>query len=143
MDGVKSKFTSAFDWVHEKWDGIRNFLSTPIFGQVNIAAQGALEANKVAQNAYGGIYGKGAFLTTFAEKSGESAIPHTPTPRNIGLLAETNRIMGNPLNVNPNNNNNANNNNNVTNNNSSTTNNNSSTTNNNDSVAYNLSLIHI
>ena len=139
VDGVKSKFTSAFDWVHEKWDGIRNFLSTPIFGQVNIAAQGALEANKVAQNAYGGIYGKGAFLTTFAEKSGESAIPHTPTPRNIGLLAETNRIMGNPLNVNPNNNNNANNNNNVTNNNSSTTNNNSSTTNNNDSVAYNNS----
>ena len=36
-------------------------------------------------------------LTTFAETSGESAIPHTPTARNIGLLAETNRIMGSPL----------------------------------------------
>ena len=36
-------------------------------------------------------------MTTFAERSGESAIPHTPTARNIGLLAETNRIMGNPL----------------------------------------------
>ena len=52
---------------------------------------------QVAHNALGGIYGKGAFLTTFAEDSGESAIPHTPNARNIGLLAETNRIMGNPL----------------------------------------------
>lgn len=52
---------------------------------------------QVAHNASGGIYGKGAFLTTFAEDSGESAIPHTPNARNIGLLAETNRIMGNPL----------------------------------------------
>ena len=52
---------------------------------------------QVAHNAFGGIYGKGAFLTTFAENSGESAIPHTPNARNIGLLAETNRIMGNPL----------------------------------------------
>lgn len=52
---------------------------------------------QVMHNASGGIYGKGAFLTTFAENSGESAIPHTPNARNIGLLAETNRIMGNPL----------------------------------------------
>ena len=51
----------------------------------------------IASNASGGIYGKGAFLTTFAEKSGESAIPHTPTKRNIGLLAKTNEIMGNPF----------------------------------------------
>ena len=99
VDGIKEYFTAAYNWVQEKWEGIKNFLSTPIFGKVNIAAQGVLEENGVAQNAYGGIYGKGAFLTTFAEKSGESAIPHTPTPRNIGLLAETNRIMGNPLNI--------------------------------------------
>lgn len=49
------------------------------------------------KNAEGGIYGRGAFLTTFAEESGESAIPHTPTARNIGLLARTNEIMGSPL----------------------------------------------
>ncbi len=47
--------------------------------------------------ASGGIYSKGAFLTTFAEESGESAIPHTPNRRNISLLAKTNEIMGNPL----------------------------------------------
>ena len=51
----------------------------------------------IASNASGGIYGRGAFLTTFAENSGESAIPHTPNRRNIGLLAKTNEIMGSPL----------------------------------------------
>lgn len=51
----------------------------------------------IRENAAGGIYGRGAFLTTFAEDSGESAIPHTPTARNIGLLAKTNEIMGSPL----------------------------------------------
>lgn len=53
--------------------------------------------NDYEHNATGGIYGKGAFLTTFAENSGESAIPHTPNARNIGLLAKTNEIMGSPL----------------------------------------------
>lgn len=51
----------------------------------------------IRENAAGGIYSRGAFLTTFAEESGESAIPHTPTARNIGLLARTNEIMGSPL----------------------------------------------
>lgn len=53
--------------------------------------------NDYEHNATGGIYCKGAFLTTFAEDSGESAIPHTPNAHNIGLLAKTNEIMGNPL----------------------------------------------
>lgn len=94
IDGVKNKFQEAYAWVMEKWEAIKNFISTPIFGKVNISAQGN---GTVAHNASGGIYGKGAFLTTFAENSGESAIPHTPNAHNIGLLAETNRIMGNPL----------------------------------------------
>ena len=38
---------------------------------VNVTTSGA----DVAHNAAGGIYGKGAFLTTFAEKSPEAAIP--------------------------------------------------------------------
>ena len=96
VDGIKAKFTNAFSWVQEKWQAISDFISKPIFGKVNITAQGS-GGNDVAHNASGGIYGKGAFLTTFAESSGESAIPHTPNARNIGLLAETNRIMGNPL----------------------------------------------
>ncbi len=95
-DGVKSKLGEAYDWIHNKWESISNFLSSPIFGSVNITASGQ-NGQKVAQNAYGGIYGKGAFLTTFAERDGESAIPHTPNKRNVGLLAATNAIMGNPL----------------------------------------------
>lgn len=95
-DGVKSKLGEAYDWIHNKWESISNFLSSPIFGSVNITASGQ-NGQKVAQNAYGGIYGKGAFLTSFAERDGESAIPHTPNKRNVGLLAATNAIMGNPL----------------------------------------------
>lgn len=95
-DGAKSKLGEAYDWIHNKWESISNFLSSPIFGSVNITASGQ-NGQKVAQNAYGGIYGKGAFLTTFAERDGESAIPHTPNKRNVGLLAATNAIMGNPL----------------------------------------------
>lgn len=93
---VREELTGAVKWVEEKWEGIRNFLSQPIFGSVNITASGK-EGQKVAQNAYGGIYSKGAFLTSFAERDGESAIPHTPNRRNVGLLAATNAIMGNPL----------------------------------------------
>ena len=95
-DGIKSKLGEAYDWIHNKWESISNFLSSPIFGSVNITASGQ-NGQKVAQNAYGGIYGKGAFLTSFAERDGESAIPHTPNKRNVGLLAATNAIMGNPL----------------------------------------------
>lgn len=95
-DGVKSKLGEAYDWIHNKWESISNFLSSPIFGSVNITASGQ-NGQKVAQNAYGSIYGKGAFLTSFAERDGESAIPHTPNKRNVGLLAATNAIMGNPL----------------------------------------------
>ena len=91
---IKEMFQGAIDWVKEKWQSFSDFLSKPIFGKINIASSNAAPA---ARNAAGGIYNKGAFLTTFAEESGESAIPHTPTRRNIGLLAKTNEIMGNPL----------------------------------------------
>lgn len=94
-DGVKNMLGGAADWLTEKWNGIRNMLSSPIFGKVNISAAGS--AGQLAKNAYGGIYNRGAFLTSFAERDGESAIPHTPNRRNIGLLAATNAIMGNPL----------------------------------------------
>lgn len=72
-------------------------MSTPIFGKVNITASGGSAGTEIAQNANGGIYGRGPFITSFAEISGESAIPHTPNKRNIGLLAKTNEIMGSPL----------------------------------------------
>lgn len=101
IDGIKNIFGDASAWIKEKWQAISDFLSKPIFGKVNVAAQEEdfSPAIPAAHNAAGGIYGRGAFLTTFAENSGESAIPHEPTRRNIGLLARTNEIMGNPLGV--------------------------------------------
>ena len=100
---LKEQIQSAVDWVFKKWEELKNFLSNPISltGAKNMLNSGRYDADlgdyDVDRNASGGIYGKGAFLTTFAEESGESAIPHTPTRRNISLLAETNRIMGSPL----------------------------------------------
>lgn len=95
-DKISAWFHTFFDWIGNKFawlgdkvKGFSQWASKPLFGNDNTL--------KIAQNASGGIYGKGAFLTTFAENSGESAIPHAPTTRNIGLLARTNEIMGNPL----------------------------------------------
>ena len=103
VEGIIGMFTDLpgriKDIAVNAWISAKNYLGNKL-ENVREAAEAGQRAGSytpVAQNAYGGIYGKGAFLTTFAEKSGESAIPHTPTSRNIGLLAETNRIMGNPL----------------------------------------------
>lgn len=94
IDTVRNLFSPVFDWLQEKWASIKALFSSPIQASVST---GAASSVQVAGNATGGIYSKGAFLTTFAEESGESAIPHTPTRRNIDLLAKTNAIMGNPL----------------------------------------------
>lgn len=87
VNNVIDLFAPLFRWIEEKWTAVKNVFT---FG-------GGGGTPQVAHNATGGIYKRGAFLTTFAEQSGESAIPHTPTARNIGLLEKTNEIMGNPL----------------------------------------------
>lgn len=51
-------------------------------------------AGAVAANAAGGIYPKGEFLTTFAEKSPEAAIPLDGSTRAINLWQETGRLLG-------------------------------------------------
>lgn len=48
----------------------------------------------VESNAKGGIYRKGAFLTTFAEDGPEAAIPLTRTSRALGLWRAAGRILG-------------------------------------------------
>jgi len=102
---------SAKEWGKRAVDGLINWFTnlperlgnivSSAWNRAKLAFSAGEESAKatvpVAHNATGGIYGKGAFLTTFAEDSGESAIPHTPNARNIGLLAKTNEIMGNPL----------------------------------------------
>jgi TP901 family phage tail tape measure protein len=48
----------------------------------------------VASNALGGIYSKGAFLTTFAEQSDEAAIPLDGSARSVGLWQQAGQMMG-------------------------------------------------
>lgn len=47
-----------------------------------------------AKNAYGGIYPRGEFITTFAEKSPEAAIPIDGSHRSISLWEKTGRMIG-------------------------------------------------
>ena len=102
---IKGKLTEAYNWVMDKWQKLTNFLSHPIEGTVNIVKKvmGGPIADATAKaqseydgytNATGGIYGKGAFLTSFAENSPEAAIPIDGSPRAIGLWKETGRRLG-------------------------------------------------
>lgn len=88
--GVMAKFQSLYDWVMDKWAALTDFLSHPIDTAVNFVSGGGA----VAANAAGGIYGKGAFLTTFAEDGPEAAIPLTPSRRSVGLWAEAGERLG-------------------------------------------------
>lgn len=90
--GVKSTFLSLYEWVIEKWTALKEFVSHPIDAAVNFVSGGAGES--VASNAAGGIYGKGAFLTTFAEDGPEAAIPLTPSRRSVGLWTEAGQALG-------------------------------------------------
>lgn len=108
-EAAKTAVSNAWEWIKQTvadgvekvkqyYQSLKDFMAHPIDTIVRFHEEHMANRKKpVAENAEGGIYDRGAFLTTFAEESGESAIPHTPTRRNIGLLAETNRIMGNPL----------------------------------------------
>lgn len=61
------------------------------------SSMGALqlgEGYRIAENASGGIYGKGAFLTTFAENSDEAAIPLDGSPRAISLWQKAGDMLG-------------------------------------------------
>lgn len=51
-------------------------------------------ATAPAQNATGGIYSKGEFLTTFAENSAEAAIPIDNSPRALSLWERTGELLG-------------------------------------------------
>lgn len=88
--GAMAKFQSLYDWVMDKWTALTDFLSHPIDTAVNFVSGGGA----VASNAAGGIYGKGAFLTTFAEDGPEAAIPLTPSRRSVGLWTEAGQALG-------------------------------------------------
>lgn len=89
---VMGKFQRLYDWIIGKWETLKEFLSYPIDTTVNFISGGAGEG--IATNASGGIYGKGAFLTTFAEDGPEAAIPLDGSRRAVGLWTEAGEALG-------------------------------------------------
>ena len=91
-DWVMSKLGGLFDWISEKWEWVRSIFSKPI--QARVEGSATANGQSIQHNAKGGIYGKGSFLTTFAEESAEAAIPINGTPRAKELWQQTGAMMG-------------------------------------------------
>lgn len=91
-DWVMSKLGGLFDWISEKWEWVRSIFSKPI--QARVEGSATVNGQSIQHNAKGGIYGKGSFLTTFAEESDEAAIPINGTPRAKALWQQTGAMMG-------------------------------------------------
>ena len=96
VDLIQSKFGTVIEWLREKWEGLREFLSHPIDATVNFIRGGDSSAAGVdiSANAYGGIYRRGAFLTSFAEESAEAAIPIDGSQRALSLWRQTGEMLG-------------------------------------------------
>ncbi len=95
--GVVDIFSSIFGALK----GIADSILGGIMNTVNSIASavrnihfGGGGGQEIAANAQGGIYRKGAFLTTFAEDSAEAAIPLDGSPRAIGLWQKAGEILG-------------------------------------------------
>ena len=96
---LQSKLGEGITWAQEKWEALREVLSHPIDAVVNFIRGGDSAASDAAgidisENAIGGIYKKGAFLTTFAENSPEAAIPIDGSTRAASLWRQTGEMMG-------------------------------------------------
>lgn len=90
MGEIQTCVSNAVDWVVQKWESLKSTLSAPIETAVSIMSTSA----DLMSNANGGIYGKGTFLTTFAENSPEAAIPIDGSRRAAALWEKTGDMMG-------------------------------------------------
>lgn len=90
IDTIMSAVDVGVNYVTEKWNSLRETLSHPIDAAVNFFSGGG----DVATNAAGGIYNRGAFLTTFAENSAEAAIPLDGSARAISLWTQAGQMLG-------------------------------------------------
>ena len=100
-DTISSAMTNIAQYVREKvdeikqmWETLKQVMSHPIDAVVNFVRTGNVSGEPVAENARGGIYGKGAFLTTFAEDSPEAAIPLDGSARAESLWRQAGGMMG-------------------------------------------------
>lgn len=83
MEWIQKLPSAISDTIGNAWEGIKAKFS----GGFSIGVQAAANAN-------GGIYGRGAFLTTFAEESPEAAIPIDGSQRALDLWAQTGSMLG-------------------------------------------------
>lgn len=90
FDGIFNTIGSIADSI---LGGIKNTLSNIADTVGNIHIGGDSEVS-IDHNAKGGIYNKGAFLTTFAEESPEAAIPLDGSPRAMSLWQRAGEILG-------------------------------------------------
>lgn len=104
-DGAANAVSAAFNAMYGVVAGIGNAIMGTIQNIIsaaksaasavlNLGSGGGGEAVAVDSNASGGIYAKGAFLTTFAEEGPEAAIPLDGSPRAIGLWQKAGEILG-------------------------------------------------
>lgn len=96
-DTITEKCGEMYEYVSQKWESLKQILSSPIQAAVNYVRTGSVKSGTpeaIATNAAGGIYKQGAFLTTFAETSPEAAIPLNGTKRAVGLWQKAGDIMG-------------------------------------------------
>ncbi|WP_051180002.1 phage tail tape measure protein [Selenomonas ruminantium] len=106
-DTISSAMNAAEQYVADKietiksaWENLREFLAHPIDVIVRHINQGVSAGGDdydnagIDSNATGGIYGQGAFLTTFAETSPEAAIPIDGSRRAESLWRRTGEMMG-------------------------------------------------
>lgn len=89
---IRSQFDSAFNWLSEKWNWVKSIFSSPI--QATVQASASAGGAQIYANAAGGIYGQGAFLTTFAEESPEAAIPLDGSARAVSLWEKAGDMLG-------------------------------------------------
>lgn len=103
IDQFKSFASSKLDELYQKaqeiWNSIKAVFKDPIQAIVNFVKSGDGDAanaagNPIPENAAGGIYARGAFLTSFAERSPEAAIPINGTARAARLWTQTGQMMG-------------------------------------------------
>ncbi len=98
MESIKQGVGESIDWIQQKWEALKSFLSSPIQGTVNLIKNftggNNDDSNDTSHLATGGIFNRGAFLTTFAENSPEAAIPIDGSRRAAALWEKTGDLMG-------------------------------------------------
>lgn len=102
-NGIKDIFGGVFDAIAGICSSVMGGIKDTVMGVIDSikslagAATGtsvSVSTENVKHNAKGGIYGRGAFLTTFAEDSPEAAIPIDHSARALSLWQRTGEMLG-------------------------------------------------